>query len=77
MGSCGAAADELETSTPMRQTFAGCCAATGKLSAKSMAQSVRTVIFLVIFFLRLATRHSTLAPSPYCAPRFERYLSRR
>src|SRR5262245_5823449 len=37
MGSCGAAADELETSTPMRQTFAGCCAATGKLSAKSMA----------------------------------------
>ena len=60
IGSCGAAADELETSTPMRQTFAGCCAATGKLSAKSMAQSVRTVIFLVMFFSALSTRHSPL-----------------
>src|SRR5262249_3568553 len=42
MGSCGA---ELETSTPVLQTFAGCCAATGKLSAKSMADRAKLPSF--------------------------------
>src|SRR4029453_13212966 len=60
MGSCGPAADELETSPLMRQTFAGCCAATGKLSAKSIEQTVRTVILLFMAFsLSRSTCHST------------------
>jgi hypothetical protein len=74
MGSCGAAADELETSTPMRETFAGCCAATGKLSAKSIAQSVRTVIFLVMFFSALSTRHLTLDTRPFSLDHFIRSI---
>src|SRR5262245_33509727 len=42
MGSCGA---ELETSTPVLETFAGCCAATGKLNAKSMADRTKLPSF--------------------------------
>src|SRR5262245_13248927 len=56
MGSCGA---ELETSTPVLQTFAGCCAAADAQSVRSMAQRVRTAIFLFIFFSDLSTRHSS------------------
>src|SRR5262245_37679298 len=47
----------------MRWIFPCCCASTGKQSAKSIAQRVRTVIFLFMFFSTLPTRHSTLAPS--------------
>src|SRR5215475_10692838 len=45
---------------PIRGIFVGCCAQTGRQSAKSMAQSVRTVIFLVMFFSALSIRKSTL-----------------
>src|SRR5262249_25497394 len=57
-----AALTERETASryPIPGIFVGCCAQTGRQSAKSMAQSVRTVIFLVMFFSALSTRHSTL-----------------
>src|SRR5262245_57682150 len=44
---------ELETSTPMRQTCADSCAATGKLSAKSMAPSTRMNFGFLILDFRL------------------------
>src|SRR5262249_9759962 len=50
---------------PIRGIFVGCSAQTGRQSAKSMAQSVRTVIFLVMFFSALSTRHSTLDTRPF------------
>src|SRR5215510_4834611 len=50
---------------PIRGIFVGCCAQTGRQSAKSMAQSVRTVIFLVMLFSALSTRHSTLDTRPF------------
>src|SRR5262245_46030677 len=46
--------------TPMRRTFADGCASAEEQSAKSMALSARTVIFLFMFFPALSTRHSTL-----------------
>src|SRR5262249_2932704 len=49
---------------PIRGIFFGCCARAGKQSAKSIAQRVRTVIFLFIFFSALSTRHSTLDTRP-------------
>ena len=39
---------------PIRGTFFGCCADAEKQSAKSMAQRVRTMIFLIIFLSALS-----------------------
>src|SRR5262249_21522332 len=51
----------LGSKKPMRKIFPVCCASTEPQSAKSMAHSVKTVIFLFMFFLlSTATRHSTL-----------------
>src|SRR5262245_12340970 len=51
----------LGSRKPMRKIFPVCCASTEPQSAKSMAHSVKTVIFLFMFFLlSTATRHSTL-----------------
>ena len=50
---------------PISETFFGCCASADEQSAKSMAQSVRTVIFLVMFVSRVSTRHSTLDTRPF------------
>src|SRR5262249_51138052 len=52
-----------ESRKPMRATFPVCCPSTEPQSAKSMAQSARTVIFLSIFFSLFCARHSTFAPS--------------
>jgi hypothetical protein len=52
----------LGSRKPMREIFPGCRAPTGELSAKSMAQRVRTVIILFMFFSALSTRHSSLTP---------------
>src|SRR6266850_1740106 len=50
----------------MRYTFFGCCASVGKLSAKSMALSVRSVIvFFMVPSLSPSTRHSTLDTRPF------------
>jgi hypothetical protein len=49
MGSCGAAADELETSTPMRETFAGCCASAIAPTVSSI--TVTRIDDTAIFFI--------------------------
>src|SRR5262245_24230916 len=47
--------------TPMRRTFADGCASADAQRVRSMAQRVRTVMFLFMFFSALFTRHSSLA----------------
>ena len=56
----------------MRKIFPVCCASTGKQSAKSMQQRVRTVIFLFMFFSALSTCHSTLVILPFSFDRLIR-----
>src|SRR5262245_46486302 len=61
----GLVVGKLATRYPIRGTFVGCCAAADAQSARSMAQRVRTVIFLFMFFSALSTRHSTLDTRPF------------
>src|SRR5262245_45923460 len=66
IGSCGAAADELETSPLMRQIFACCCASAEKQSAKSIVQRVRAVNFLfMVISMSRSTCYSTLDTRPF------------
>src|SRR4026209_227872 len=46
---------------PIRGVLAGCCAAAGKLSAKSKTPSVRRAMFFLIWFLSFLT----FCSSPY------------
>jgi hypothetical protein len=60
MGYCGAAADELETGTPTRETFAGRCAsalAPTNVSARTIATSPTHFRFSILDF-RLSEKDS-------------------
>src|SRR5262249_44655064 len=55
-----------ENRTPIRGIFFGCCAWTGKQSAKSKVLTVSPAIFMfIVFSLLPSTRHSTLVPRPF------------
>ena len=68
---------EAELRYPIRGTFVGCCASADTQSAKSMVQSVRTLIFLVMFFSALSTRHSTLDTRPFSLDHLVRPIQQR